>query len=135
MMGSSKFRDWLAYRRAIALTNSLYRLTRTFPKSEQFRLTDQLLRSSRSVCANLGEAYGRRNYPRHYRAKVHDCIAENYETQVWLDIALAQGYLSREHYEQYIQSAEGVGKLLSYMLNNPGQFIPKGITRPDEQTG
>ncbi|NJB86837.1 four helix bundle protein [Lewinella marina] len=107
----------------------------TFPKAERFRLTDQLQRSSRSVCANLGEAYGRRNYPRHYRAKVHDCIAENYETQVWLDIALAQGYLTQDHYEQYIRAAEGVGKLLSYMLNHQEQFIPKGITRPDKQTG
>ncbi|PPK87819.1 four helix bundle protein [Neolewinella xylanilytica] len=126
-MQSSKFRRWLGYQKALRLCRSIERLTYTFPRREERRLSDQIIRSSRSVCANLAEAYGRRAYPKHFTAKVTDCITENYETQVWLDIALDSQYLATAHYHSYILASEEVGKLLSYMLRNPGQFtLPPG---------
>ncbi|MCP9236889.1 four helix bundle protein [Lewinella sp. JB7] len=121
-MLTSGFRAWHAYQYAFELAASIFRLTKTFPKDEQYRLSDQICRSSRSVCANLGECFGRRNYPKHFRSKLNDCIAENYETQVWLDLALKAGYISDDHYSAYITASERVGKLLSYMRNTPEQF-------------
>ncbi|WP_116106254.1 four helix bundle protein [Lewinella sp. IMCC34191] len=121
-MQSSKFRRWLAYQKALALCITIEKLTRTFPVKEERRLSDQIIRSSRSVCANLAESYGRRAYPKHFQAKIADCIAENYETQVWLDIAAADRYLSDTHYRIYVSASEEVGRLLSYMQRTPAQF-------------
>ena len=121
-MQTSKFRRWLAYQKALSLSLSIDKMTRTFPPQEERRLADQIIRSSRSVCANLAECYGRRNYPKHFQSKLADCIAENYETQVWLDIALANQYLSTINYQRYISASEEVGRLLSYMQRTPAQF-------------
>ena len=121
-MQTSKFRRWLAYQKAIRLAGSIERLTVTFPPKEERRLSDQIIRSSRSVCANLAEAYGRRDYRRHFLAKLTDSVAENYETQVWLDVALERKYLSPDHYRIYVAASEEVGRLLSYMKRTPAQF-------------
>ena len=121
-MHTSKFRRWLAYQKAIRLSGSIERLTATFPPKEERRLSDQIIRSSRSVCANLAEAYGRRDYQKHFLAKLTDAVAENYETQVWLDVALDRTYLSLEHYCLYVAASEEVGRLLSYMKRTPTQF-------------
>ncbi|MBB4079666.1 four helix bundle protein [Lewinella aquimaris] len=125
-MATSKFRNWLAYQKGLALAISIRNLCSTFPTSERWKLTDQITRSSRSVCANLAEAYGRRAYLKHYQAKLADCISENYETQVWLDLALAHNYLTEAHYAKYITASEEVGRLLSHMRNNPHQFTKAG---------
>jgi four helix bundle protein len=112
----------MAYQKALALANSIFRMTATFPKEERFSLIDQIRRSSRSVCANLGEAYGRRNYAKYYQSKLADCVTENFETQVWLDIALSNKYITETHYEVYLLASEEVGRLLTYMQKNYKQF-------------
>ena len=121
-MAVSAFRTWIAYQRAFALAVSIRRLTKTFPDAEKYRLTDQIIRSSRSICANLAEAFGRRQYPKHYKSKLGDCVTENFETQVWLDFALEEGYLSEDHYYRYIEASENLGRLLSYMGRNHRQY-------------
>ena len=121
-MQTSKFRRWLAYQKALSLSVSIEKLTRTFPPKEERRLSDQIIRSSRSVCANLAECYGRRSYPKHFQSKLADCVAENYETQVWLDVALTNQYLSPACYHKYTSASEEVGRLLSYMQRTPSQF-------------
>ncbi len=85
-------------------------------------MIDQIRRCSRSVCANLGEVYGVRNYPKHFQSKLTICIAENYETQVWLDFALDAKYLTEVDYHALCQCSEEVGRLLTYMLNNPDRY-------------
>jgi four helix bundle protein len=124
-MGTSRFRKWLAYQKAMRLADSIYRMTATFPSEERFSLIDQMRRSSRSVCANLAETYGRRKYAKYYKSKLSDCITENFETQVWLDIALSNHYIAEDQYNRYIQASEEVGKLLTYMQNNYTQFATK----------
>ena len=121
-MAASGFRDWLAYQQALKLALSIRRLTKTFPESERYRLTDQIIRSSRSICANLAECFGRRQYPKHYKSKLGDCITENFEVQVWLDFVLAEGLISEEHYAKYIEASENLGRLLSYMGRNHRQY-------------
>lgn len=121
-MSHSRFKNWQAYQFAFKLSGSIFRMTQSFPKEENFSLTSQIRRSSRSVCANLAECYGRRAYPKHFHSKLADCTSENFETQVWLDFSLNSGYISKNHHEAYMEASERVGKLLSYMQSHPKQF-------------
>jgi four helix bundle protein len=97
----------------------------SFPPYERFRLTDQIMRSSSSVCANLGESFGKRRYPKHFVAKVTDAASENYETQVWLDKALTRGYIDKTQYEELNALSDEVAKLLTYMEFNPAHYANK----------
>ena len=82
----------------------IYQLSKSFPVEEKFSLTDQIRRSSRSVCANLAEAFRKRRYPKNFVSKLSDCEAEAAETHVWLDFALACEYVTIEDYENYIKN-------------------------------
>jgi four helix bundle protein len=81
------------YRSAFALADRLFVLSRAFPREERYALTDQLRRSSRSVCANLAEAWRKRRYRGAFISKLSDAEAEAAETQCWIDFALRCGYL------------------------------------------
>ena len=118
---SSGFRKWAAYREGFKLARAIYRLTLQIPPVER-SLIDQIRRCSRSVCANLAEVYSVRSYPKHYRSKLAIAIGENYETQVWLDFAVDAGYISNGVHGKLCKQAEEVGKLLSYMKNNPEKY-------------
>lgn len=74
----------------------LFELSKAFPQEEKYSLTDQIRRSSRSVCANLAEAWRKRRYEAHFRSKLSDSEAEAAETQVWIQFAIESGYLERE---------------------------------------
>jgi four helix bundle protein len=116
------FRELKAYQAAFNLAMEIYDITKVFPIEEKYSLTDQIRRSSRSVCANIGEGYRKRRYPKHFVSKLSDSDAENTETQVWLDFSLSCKYINREKYNELIQKSEEIGKLLNYMMNNPGKF-------------
>ncbi|MFT4686202.1 MAG: four helix bundle protein [Neolewinella sp.] len=124
-MSTSRFKGWAAYAKGFRLASSIFRLTATFPKEENYSLTNQIRRSSRSVCANLAEGYGKRRYPKHFRAKVTDAASENFELQTWLDFALSCNYISKKDHGLYTKAAEEVGKLLTYMEQNPQKFTAK----------
>ena len=124
MMPRSTYTSWLAYQKAHNLAASIFRMTCEFPKEERYSLTDQIRRSSRSVCANLAESFAKRRYPKHFIAKLTDAAGENYETQTWLSFARVHGYISDEHHDAYLQASEEIGRLLSYMLVNPQQYLP-----------
>lgn len=70
----------------------------------------------------FAEAYRRRKYPAHFVSKITDADAENSETEVWLDFALACKYINADDYRDLISQKEEVGKLLSDILNNPGKY-------------
>ncbi len=116
------FRELQAYRKGIILALDIFEITKTFPVDEKYSLTDQIRRSSRSVCANIGEAYRKRRYPKHFISKLTDSDAENTETQVWLDFSLSFKYITKETYNELIIKSEEVGKLLNFMINNPEKF-------------
>ena len=116
------FRDLMAYKKAFEQACRIFDMTIGFPQEEKYSLTDQIRRSSRSVCANLAEAYRKRNYHKHFLLKISDCLGENIETIVWLDFAIKCKYITEIEYKQRIEINEEVGKLLSYMLNNPEKF-------------
>ncbi len=121
-MSFSRFKDWAAYTRARSLSATIMIISSRFPKEERYSLTDQIRRSSRSVCANLGEAFGKRCYPKHFYAKLTDSVGENFETQVWLDFALDCHYIDARTHDQLTTRSQEIGKLLTYMQNNPQKF-------------
>jgi len=116
------FRDLNAYKKAFEQAIVIFEITQNFPKEEKYSLTDQIRRSSRSVCANLAEAYRKRIYHNHFLMKITDCLGENSETIVWLDFSFKCQYINEEKYNQLILLNSEVGKLLTYMLNNPDKF-------------
>lgn len=116
------FKSLRAYEIAFDLAMKIFEISKGFPKEETYSLTDQIRRSSRSVCSNIAEAYRKRNYLNHFRSKLSDSDAENAETQSWLHFANECRYISEEEYENLNQQSEEVGKLINYMINNPGSF-------------
>ena len=97
--------------------------SKNFPKEEIYSLTDQVRRSSRSVCTNLAEAYRKKRYPAHFISKVTDSDGENSETNVWFDFAIACKYISKQKHEAMILRNEEIGRLLNnHMINNPDKY-------------
>lgn len=116
------FKELLAYKKAFDLSMRIYHESKSFPKEETYSLTDQIRRSSRSVCANISEAYRKRRYPKHFISKLTDADGENSETNTWLDFALACEYISTEKHSEFSNQGKEIGKLINYMINNPGKF-------------
>ena len=97
-------------------------MTQDFPKEERYSLTDQIRRSSRSVSANIAEAYRKRRYPNNFVSKLTDADAEATETQVWLDFARDCGYLSLGDHAKLTDGYEEIGRMLGSMLRAPEKF-------------
>lgn len=92
-------KDLRVYQKAYALAMELFALSNEFPIEERFALTDQIRRSSRSVCANLKEAWAKRRYSAHFVSKRTDCDGENSEIDTWLNFAMDCGYLTAERHK------------------------------------
>ena len=116
------YRDLLAYKKSFDLAMKIFEVSMFFPKEEKYSLTDQIRRSSRSVTVTISEAYRKRVYPKNFFSKLTDAEAENTETQVWLNFALACGYLEELKFNELTALNNEVGKLLYYMMNNPDKF-------------
>jgi len=116
------FKTLEGFKKGFSLAMDIFELSKGFPKDETYSLTDQIRRSSRSVCANIAEAYRKRRYIKNWVSKLTDSDGENSETQVWLDFAKACNYISTEDYNQLTKRSEEVGRLINYMINNPGKF-------------
>lgn len=116
------FKELMAYKKGFRLAMEIYHISKSFPKEEKYSLTDQILRSSRSTCANLAEAYRKRIYPKHFISKLTDSDGENSETDVWLDFALECGYITQETYAPLHSECIEIGKLTNYMIKNPDKF-------------
>ena len=82
-MSEGSFRDLKVYQQAFRLATEIFLITKSFPKEERYALTDQIRRSSRSVCANLAEAYRKRMYVKHFAAKITDADGEASATRAW----------------------------------------------------
>ncbi len=116
------FRELKAYQKSFQLAIKIQSITKEFPSEEKYSLIDQIRRSSRSVCANIGESYRKRRYEKHFISKLSDSDAENTETQIWLDFSYEYKYINEEMYKELIEKSEEVGRLLNYMINNPARF-------------
>jgi four helix bundle protein len=122
-----EFKKLIAYQKAFKLAMDIFEISKTFPKEETYSLTDQIRRSSRSVCANISESYRKRLYPKHFISKLSDSDCENSETSTWLDFALNCEYITIELHKGLTVRNEEVGKLINYMMNNPNKFGVKSL--------
>ena len=106
------------YMMAFEAAISIFNLTKSFPKEEKYSLTDQIRRSSRSVCANLAEAFRKRKYPKHFISKLSDSEGEAAETQVWLDFSLDCAYIDQQTYDELnIKYNQIIGKLVNMSMH------------------
>jgi four helix bundle protein len=117
------YRDLIAFKKGYELAMEIFIFSKRFPPEERYSLTDQIRRSSRSVCTNLVEAYRRRRYKDYFVSKLNDAETENGETQVWLDFSFDCNYITQEEYTILTAKNNEIGKLIWYMINNPDKFI------------
>ena len=121
-MKISNFRELAAYQKSFTLQQDIFQLSKSFPKEETYSLTDQIRRSSRSIGANLAEAWRKRRYEAHFISKLTDADGENAETQHWLETALACGYIAPETHRNLLLCSEEVGKLIGSMIQNASRW-------------
>ena len=115
-------RELDVYQSAFLLQQEIFAVSKSFPREETYSLTDQLRRSSRSVGANLSEAWAKRRYPAHFLSKLTDADAELQETSHWLSSAEACDYLSVKQSEDLQNRAAFVGRQLGSMINRHESF-------------
>jgi four helix bundle protein len=116
-------RDLKVYQKAIDVAMRLFDASKNFPTEERYSLTDQMRRSSRSVCANIAEAWRKRRYTAAFVSKLSDAEGEAAETQVWIEFAVKCGYMDRDPAAQIYGELEGVLKMLVAMINQPSTWI------------
>jgi len=118
-------KDLEVYKATYALAMEIYKISKAWPSEEKYSLTDQIRRSSRSVCSNLREAWAKRRYEAHFVSKLTDSDGENSETDTWLDFAYDCGYLKRNDHSRLTEECRSVGKMLGSMLKKPAKFLLK----------
>jgi four helix bundle protein len=116
-MKISHFRELEVYQKAKGIAVRVFEISKQFPNEEKYSMTDQIRRSSRSVCANIAEAWRKRRYKAAFLAKLSDCEGECSETQVWLELACDHGYITKEQFTFLDQDCEHVSAMLIKMSN------------------
>ena len=117
------------YRMAFEAAMRIFEVSKGFPKEERYSLTDQIRRSSRSVCANLAEAWRKRRYEGAFLAKLSDAEAEAAETQTWLDFAVKCSYLDTDTRAELRQTYDHIlGKLVN-MIRDPSTWLIRAGTQ------
>ena len=116
-------RDLEVYQLAFEVAMEIFELSQKFPVEERFSLTDQIRRSSRSVCANLAEAWRKRRYQAAFVAKLSDSEAEAAETQSWIEFAVKSRYLEVEQGRELYRNYNKILGMLVNMINNPSPWL------------
>jgi len=119
------FRELEVYQRALKGTLRISELSKAFPADERFSLTDQIRRSSRSVCANLAEAWRKRRYPAAFVSKLSDAESEAAETQVHAEIAFHHGYITEQQFRGLNEYYDKVIGQLVRMIDAPEKWLIK----------
>ncbi|HPG32446.1 MAG TPA: four helix bundle protein [Lentimicrobium sp.] len=122
-MKIDSYRDLRVYQSAISASMKIFEITKTFPKEELYSMTDQMRRSSRSVCTNIGEAWRRRRYKAAFIAKLNDSETEATETQIWLELALLSGYITEDFRSELFNEYEAIISQLVIMINQSEKWI------------
>jgi len=128
-----RFRDLRVYREAFRAARTIYNLSRNWPKVERYALTDQIRCSSRSVAANIAEAWRKRRYPKHFISTLSTSDAEAAETRCWLDFAVDHGYIDRVAYEDLDARYNRIQGSLVKMMTNADTWCGPAKTVRDTQ--
>lgn len=115
-------RDLVVYKKAFDAAMEIFELSKSFPKEELYSLTDQIRRSSRSVCANISEAWRKRRYKAVFINKLSDSGQEAAETQTWLEFSLACKYLDEQTYKKLFNEYEQIFAMLHAMTEKSDTF-------------
>lgn len=117
--------DLEVYQSSFKLAGRVFRCTKRFPKEERYSLTDQIRRSSRSVCANLAEAWRKRRYEAAFVAKLNDSEAEAAETQTWIEFAVDCEYVSKEEGRKLWKEYDSIIAMLVEMISHSSRWTLK----------
>ncbi len=119
------FRELEVYQLAMDTAMRIFEVSKLFPAEEKYSLTDQIRRSSRSVCTNIAEAWRKRRYPNAFVSKLSDAEAEAAETQVWIEFAVRCGYMETKTGEELLICYENIiGKIISVINNFQSWLLP-----------
>ncbi len=116
-------RDLEIYKIAFDAAMEIFELTKGFPKEEQYSLTDQIRRSSRSVCAQISEAFRKRKYEKSFISKIVDGEGEAAETQVWLEFSLRCGYIKKSKANELYKIYDNILSKFVIMRNQPDKWV------------
>lgn len=126
VMGNIRsYRDLRVYESSMNSAMRIFEITKNFPAEEKYSMVDQMRRSSRSVCANLAEAWRKRRYPAHFISKLSDCESEAEETRVWLEFALRCKYISEETFQELDGTYDLIIGQLVKMISEPEKWTIK----------
>ncbi len=119
------FRDLEIYKLSREVGKEIFILTKKFPPEEKYSLTDQIRKSSRSVGAQIAEAWGKRRYEMHFISKLTDADAEQFETQHWLEVSVECNYIDTGEAELLLNKCKSIGKMIQKMIDKSSTFCKK----------
>jgi len=131
-MGVADYKQLRVYQLAFEAAMEIYELTRKFPAEERYSLSDQMRRSSRSVCANLAEAWRKRRYPAAFVSKLSDADAEAAETEVWLEFAARCRYIPPAKHAKLKDDFDHICRQLHSMMADSKRWcLAASLTTPE----
>lgn len=116
------FKELIVYQKAYKLAMEIYEISRSFPKEETYSLTYQIRCSSSSVTSCIAESWAKRKYDKAFVSKLTDSLAEEYETEVWLDYTFDCGYIDKSNHQKLLDECTEVRKILISMINSPDKW-------------
>lgn len=119
----NSYRELRVYKEAFEAAMEIFEITKKFPAEEKYSLVDQIKRSSRSVCSNIGEAWRKRRYQAAFVAKLSDSETEACETQIWLEFSLACKYIDEKKFDYLFNKYENTIGQIVKMINEPEKWI------------
>ncbi len=121
-----RFQDLEVYKKAFEVADRIYQLSKSFPREETYSLTDQVRRASRSVGAQIAEAWGNRRYDRYFVSRLVGADSEQLEVQHWIQTAAACGYLTESQAKELVTQLAEIGRMLQSMIDKAHSFQPIG---------
>lgn len=141
MEPAKSFRDLKVYQAAREAARLIFNISKSFPREEQYSLTDQMRRSARAVKSMIAEAWARRRYKAAFINKIDEALGEAYETQSWLDDASDAAYLSKQQFNDLDNRYIAIGGMLSRMIDRADDFCKydsstdyRSIAREEEES-
>jgi four helix bundle protein len=122
MQHAESFRDLVVYQKARAVARRFFDISKSFPEEERYSLIDQGRRSSRSIGAQIAEAWAKRAYEKHFVSKLTDADGEQQETQHWVDMALDCAYLTQQKRDEFVDELSRIGRMLQSMMDKADLF-------------
>lgn len=112
----------MVYQTQRELSRQIFEITKTFPKEERYSLTDQIRRSSRSIGAQISEAWAKRRYEKSFISKLTDGDGEQRETEHWIETSADCGYITKDQETSLLETCQSIGRMLQGMINKSASF-------------